>query len=324
MMDSALTPYNQAVIGPVSQVTLGYLKITTQNESQNYRRLLLSPTTGTGNPSAVFSIALFDGATQIANFVSPASAVGACIADNDMAVGDICFNITDTIYPTTFYLNTPKSLKVVANLLTPTTEGELVKFSIKAGKLQTLGTISGTIISNTEPIDLYSATRGVYAVHSNVVEVEKSASSPSGNVFRGTFINQGVWNLNLSGAINSIDVASVTFTSLIGLPNTATTTMFRLYDYTNSTVVAQASVVNATNGTVTFDEIPTTQFQLTRGIPRNIALQVTTTDAMVWPSGFCLLWTIANSSDIGLSIGAVGYNGTTWSIPATANTITLN
>jgi len=319
--DTSTSIYNQAVIAPAAQVTLGYLRITAQNEDQTYRRLQLSSALATGAGSLVniaSGVALFDGNTQVTNFVAPlaVNTVGTtCFVANTNAAGDVCFTAADTITPTTFTLNTPKVLKIVANVLAANAENRTFSFNITSpgtvGRLETLGKSSGLVADNNAAINIVSNVgayneTGTYGVRSNVVEVTKDAASPSGNV-RGTFMNNGIWDLNLNGTANTVAVSSIVFTSKVGLPNTGTpvtAAMFRLYDYTNSLVIANASAVNITNGTVVFAGIPAANLTITRGTTFKIALQVTTTNTAVWPINTSLQWSIRSSADV--NIGAYG------------------
>jgi hypothetical protein len=311
--DSTLTPIDQNVIAPVSQVTLGYLRITAQNEDQDYRRLLLTPVTAAGDLRTVASgVALFDGSTQVTNFNAPQAAGGTCITAADIAAGDVCFTATDTLTPTTFSLNTPKVLKVVANLLTPAAETQSVRWTIVATKLETLGKTSGVVASNAAGIDLRTTssigTGGTYSVRSNVVEIAKDATSPSGNV-RGTFVNHGIWRLNANGTAATLNMGRIVFTSKVGLPNVAgnlaTTGMFRLYNVSTGQIISsEASRVDNVAGTVTFDGIVGTRLQLTRGVPQMIALQVTTTSTAVWPINTQLQWSIQTPANV--NVGSYG------------------
>ncbi|MCL4405971.1 MAG: DUF5011 domain-containing protein [Patescibacteria group bacterium] len=331
--DSTLTPIDQNVIGPVSQVVLGYLKITAQNEDQDLRRLLLSSTATVAADlrTVASSVALYDGNTQVTNFNAPLAAGGTCITAADEAAGDVCFAATDVLTPTTFSLNTPKTLKVVANLLTPAAEDITEYLFIRPGKLELLGKTSGVVASNGALIDLRTTTSlgtgGTYTVRSNVVEVVKDATSPSGSV-RGTFVNHGIWQFTANGTAATLDIGRLIFTSRVGLPNVAgnaaTAAMFRLYNVTTGAVITPVTItVNNAAGTVTFDGIPSGQLQLTRGIAQKVALQVTTTSTAVWPINTQLQWSLTTRDSIDVTSGGAGYGATTWSFPADANTVTL-
>ncbi|MFA4999334.1 MAG: peptidoglycan-binding domain-containing protein [Parcubacteria group bacterium] len=320
--DNTTTAIDQNVIGPVSQVTLGYLKVTAQNEDQDYRRLQFTPVTSVGDLSTVASgVALFDGTTQVTNFVAPLTVATALVGSNcitatagggNVLAGDVCFAATDTLTPTTFGLNTPKSLRIVANLLTPAAENITTRLTVAATNLETLGKTSGVVASNANAIDLRTTsslgTGGTYTTRSNVVEIVKDATSPSGNV-RGTFTTHGIWKLTANGTANTVNIGRIVFTSRVGLPNVAgnlaTVAMFRLYNVSTGQVIAsQASQVDNVAGTVTFDGIVGTQLQLTRGVPQSIALQVTTTSTAVWPINTQLQWSVTSAANV--SVGSYG------------------
>jgi hypothetical protein len=317
--DQILTPLNQNVIGPVSQVTLGYLKITAQNEDQDYRRLQLGSTVGGGvDLTAIASgVALFDGNTQVTNFNAPLAvntAGATCFVANTNVAGDVCFTAADTLTPTTFTLNTPKTLKIVANLLTPGAEGRTVTFTIAQNRLETLGKTSGVVTANAAAAGIVLTTTssigagGTYTTRSNVVEIAKDATSPSGNV-RGTLVTQGIWKLTANGTANTVNIGRLVFTSRVGLPNVAgnlaTVDMFRLYNVsTGQVIAARASRVDNVAGTVTFDGIIGTQLQLTRGIAQQVALQVTTTSTAVWPINTQLQWSLLSAANV--SVGSYG------------------
>jgi len=301
--DPTTSIYDQAVVSPAAQVTLGYLKVTAQNESQDLRQLEVTNTGGVGAMNAILSgVALFDGSTQVTVFNAPNNGTAACLSGG-ANVNKTCFVNADIITPTTFTLNTPKVLKVVGNVLAAATEVNRLTFQVTAGELQTIGKDSGALAVNAANINLvtnagaYNET-GTFGVRTNVVEVTKDAASPSGNV-RGTFVNHGIWDLSLSGTANTADVGSIIFTSQTGLPNTATpitAAMFRLYDYTNSAPIAVVAEVNIAAGTVAFRGIPAAALRITRGQVQKISLQVTTTNVAAWPINTSLQWSVRSNN----------------------------
>jgi len=200
-------------------------------------------------------------------------------------------------------------------LLTPAPEVSTERFTVNATELTTLGKTSGVVTSNAGALDLRTNTSlgagGTYTTRSNVVEIVKDATSPSGNV-RGTAVIHGIWKLTANGTANTLDIGKLTFTSRVGLPNVAgnlaTVAMFRLYNIsTGQDIAIQASRVDNVAGTVTFDGIVPGRLQLTRGIATQIALRVTTISTAVWPINTQLLWSIATAADV--SVGAYGPNG---------------
>jgi len=302
--DPTTSIYDQAVAASSAQVTLGYLKVTAQNEDQTLRRIELTNTAGVGAMNAILSgIALFDGDTPITAFNAPNNGTAACLSGG-ANVNKVCFINTDILTPITFVLNTPKVLTIKGNVLAAPNELNRLALQVAVGEMETLGKDSAAVAVNAGAINLttnvgaYNET-GTYTVRSNVVEIVKDATSPSGNV-RGTFQTHGVWDLNLSGTANTADIGSITFTSLTGLPNVAgnpvTAAMFRLYDYTNGAPINVVAEVSAANGTVAFRGIPAAALRITRGSTQKIALQITTTNVAAWPLSTSLQWSIRSAN----------------------------
>jgi peptidoglycan hydrolase-like protein with peptidoglycan-binding domain len=316
--DPTTSVYNQAVISPAAQVTLGYLKVTAQNEDQTLNSMEIT-NTGVGNMSAILSgVALFDGTTQITTFNAPNNGVATCLT-GAANPNRVCFQNADVLTPTTFLLNTPKVLKVMGNVLAlAPVEVDRLQLQVALNNLRTLGKSSGVFALNTGAggvvgaialttnVGAYNET-GLFDVRTNVVEVTKDAASPSGNV-RGTFVNHGIWDFTLNGTAANADVGAITFTSQVGVPNVGaaplTPAMFRLYDYTNSAALNVPAAVNIGAGTVTFANIPAGTITLTRGQVRKLSLQVTTTNVAAWPINTALQWSIRSFGSV--QIGSMG------------------
>jgi hypothetical protein len=206
--DTVTSPYNQNVLGPVSQVVIGTLKFTAQNEDQRLRDAVLTAvqTGAADNNDDLFlyvtGVALADGTVPISNFNAP-QAVGG---DN---LNTVTFATADIFTPVTFVKGVPKTLNILANVISPLPlEGTTVRWTINAaGDLRTTGVTSGVVANSAgNPIDLRvniaaaaGNEGGTYTLRSNVLEMKKSAGSPSGTISRGTFANVALFDLESKG-----------------------------------------------------------------------------------------------------------------------------
>ncbi len=329
--DTATNKYNQTLLGPVSQAITGTIKVTASDENQRLRDVVLTGVTSAGNvDDYVSSVALYDGTTQIANFITP--------------VGNTAtFTTTDMIVPTTFIKNTPKVLNIVANIIFPSTQGTTLYWTIgaAANQFRTTGITSGAVATN--PLTLTDLRTnigaynegGTYTMRSNVLEMSKSADSPSSTLARGTFVTVAKYDLNSKGNGQNLGLSAVTFTSTVGLPAALTSsvaatgvlndaTLFRLYDVDNAVAIPATSFLNVANGTIAFSGITAAAFPaVTYGQTRHLALQVTTTNQALWPAYTSLLFTIQKATDVIVPNAGVGFGGAVYSIPAIANTVTI-
>ena len=368
--DASATPRNQAIVASAPQLLTGTVRFTAQREDQSLRGLALVGTASAGAGTVVnyFSgVALFDGVNQITNFVVPGAntgagqvcsvAVGGLIgaAANDV----VCFAPTDIFIPTTFIVNTTKTLKIVANTLpvvAPLAEGDDVFWNIGNAAadglgatidgLQTLGRTSGQIAENVAaaiPLtvnsgNLGAGTGGDLAIFSDVLEVKKTVDSPSGTVARSNNARLAAWEFTSRGTGVNLQIASITFTSLTGGLGGVGVAVgdFKLYDETNGIgLAAAANVLNAVTGQVTFNAGGNV-FIATPGVPVTISLLVDTTSLVKFIAGTQLNWAIRQGDTIGggvsdVTVGTVGVGndrgvgitGNVISIPATANIVTV-
>jgi len=323
--------YNQNLLGPVAQAITGTIKVTANNEDQRLRNLVLTGVTlntagGAVNTNLyVTSVALYDGSTQITNFVAPGT--GLLPAGGAATANDVVFTTADVLIPTTFIKNTPKVLNVVANIISPLpAEGTTLYWTIGAvaNHFRTTGVISGAVATNgglasdfRTNIGAYNEG-GTYTMRSNVLEISKSADSPSGTIARGTFATVAKYDLNSKGAGQNLGLSAITFTSTVGLPSALTSsvaatgalnhaTLFRLYDVDNGVAIPATRFLNVANGTITFSGITAAAFPaVVYGQPRHLALQITTTNQALWPAYTSMTWTALTTANV-----VVGQMGTT-------------
>jgi hypothetical protein len=341
--DPTVTPRNQAVLGPSAQVLLGSLRVTASREDQNLRALSLVGTTSAGNlADIVSSVALFDGDTQVTTWKAPAN-------------NDVVFNPEDIITPTTFVVNTPKTLKIVGNMITPGTgtEGTTVRLSVGATAsscdgdtatidcLQTLGRTSGQITESANgAIDLRvnsgglgNNTGGVLTLYSSVMWAKKNASSPSGTINRNSRATLATWDFGAVGT-DDLEINSITFTSLAGGLTNATHTNFMLYDEFTGTYLANSadSDSNIAGNQVTFSvgKALTSAIPVTRATGARLSLKADITSSNVFATGTQIQMSIREAGDVDVEklntnvdrgIGIT--SSTNISIPADAGLVTV-
>jgi hypothetical protein len=341
--DPLATPVNQAILSPASQVTVGTVKVTAQKEDQTLRNLVLTAvTTGENLDALVSSVALYDGTTQVTNFVSPASGATA-----------VTFSGSDILTPAvTFVKGTPKTLRAVANTL-GSLNGKTLRFTIATGdgntatveSISTLGKDSGQIwekgaVGVTDLRNSVGAATeaGEYTLNTEVIEVAKDAASPSGTVGRGTFQTYATWDINAFGTTNDIDVTGIVLYSKVGLPTGIANASFRLVDTDTGEEIGTAGgagvdiVVTPASGYVTFSNITAGDFRITPGITKRVSLQITTTDTTKWLANTAMQWTITplvlGTDPITASDGVVttlggSSSGLVYSYPADTNLVNI-
>ncbi len=311
--DIVTTPFNQNVLGPTSQVITGTLRITASNEDQRLRTVVLTGVvTPSGNVAGLLSsVALFDGLTQVTNFIAPVTDV-------------VTFAAADILVPTTFTNNTPKTLNIVANVISPVpVEASTLRWTLATAgsQLEMIGVISGTVAQKASGVvDLrvnasaFNAG-GLYTFRSNVLEVKIAADSPSGTIARGTFTSVARFDLESKGANQNLGVDTLVFTSTVGLPPalissvTATgvlnsATLFRLFDRDGGIPIATTRFLNVADGTIRFSGIPDGALTVTFGQVRKISLQITTTDQGLWPTNASMQWAVRTAASA--VVGSVG------------------
>jgi hypothetical protein len=332
--DALVTPRDQAILSPVSQATLATIKVTAGRENQRLRSLVLNATTtgAVALNNIVSGVALFDGDTQVTNFIVPTAATTS-------------FTAADILVPTTFSVGVPKNLKIVANIL-PNINATSVYWGINLNQMTTQGLSSGVVASNTVAVDLRvnsgglgASTGGTLWPYTDVMEMAKTADSPSGSIARGTFSTVGKWTLTARGAdALGIAIRTFSFTSKTGLASmlATDTALIRLYDETNGIVLCDgtgavgSTTIQLATSSINFTLAATNTLSVAPTEPRVISLQISTTDTTKFPVGTSLHFTIQQWTDaIGViavtTAGArgVGYGGTVWSIPADANRVNI-
>ncbi|MFA6336946.1 MAG: peptidoglycan-binding domain-containing protein [Candidatus Paceibacterota bacterium] len=320
--DALETPLDQSIMSPASQVTVGTLKVTAQREDQSLRSLVLTGVPSTGTMDTLLNgVALYDGTTQVTNFVAPATG-----ADT------VTFSGTDILSPAvTFVKGTAKTLRIVANTASSIT-GTNFYWTIAAtsGQFTTIGKTSGQLFQSSTAGDLRvssgNTAAGTYTLNPIVVEILKDAASPSGTVGRGTYKTYATWGMNSYGTTSDVNLTSVTFYSKVGLPTGATSSMFRLVDTdTDTAITVGTTTVDAASGTVTFD-IASSNLVITNGVTKRVSLQITTTDTSAWAQNTSMHWTIIPSTSVtfaetGAAVGSS--SGVNYTIPADTNLVSI-
>ncbi|MFA5643789.1 MAG: peptidoglycan-binding domain-containing protein [Candidatus Paceibacterota bacterium] len=321
--DPLATPLDQAIMIPASQITVGTLKVTAQREDQTLRSLTLTGVVvGTGNVASTLSqVALYDGVTQVTQFVTPAT-------------NNVVFLNSDLISPAvTFVKGTAKTLRIVANTLGTATAGDTIYFTVPAtfGAFTSIGKDSSQLFQSASATLLTTGTgatvAGTYTVEPVVIEMTKDAASPSGTVGRGTFLTYATWDLNSFGTTANRSIDTITFYSKVGLPTGADNTMFRLIDTDTGTAILSATpVVTPASGTVAFD-ITTTDLTIVPGVTKRISLQITTTNATVWAASTAMQWSVIPAGYVtfvgATDIGIGSSSGLVYSIPADTNLVNI-
>ncbi|MFA5747072.1 MAG: hypothetical protein WC926_03275 [Candidatus Paceibacterota bacterium] len=322
--NTSATPQNQSVLTGAAQVLVGTVKVTAQREDQTLSQLILTGVPSGSTTAQLFSgVALFDGDTQVTDFVAPST-------------NTVTFTTNDILSPgVTFVKGTAKTLKIVGNTLSGAgIDGDTVYFKVLTSGITTVGNDSSENASApTSDTNLTFSdgtyNHGTYTFNDIVVTAAKNAASPSGTVGRGTFKTYAIWDLQSYGTNDDITIGTTTLTSNSGIPSGLSTTtdlgMFRLVDADDSSALAlAASDFSVTNGTVTF--VPTANNTITAGTTKRIALLITTNDTTTgkWVANTGMLWTIGDSTAISLSAGGLGSgDGINFSIPADTNAVSI-
>jgi len=323
--DHLVTPRNQAILAPVSQAVVATIKVTVGRESQNLRSLTLTCNASSTNCATYYSnVAIYDGATQVTNYVVPNAT-------------SVVFAAEDIINVENFEVGVAKTLKVVANTLG--TAAGTSSWAVAAGDMVTVGITSGQLATNTvqdlrvNSGGLGANTGGLLTALADVLEMKVSAGSPAGTISRGTFASVAKWDLISRGAdAQGVDVTDITFTSKTGLASASDTdtALVRLYDETNGVPLslAASTTITVANGTIRF-QMATGTLRVAPTAVRVISLQITTTNTAKFPA-YSSMWftvnTAANATVLAATDGAArgtGYGGTVWSIPADAYQVSL-
>lgn len=283
---------------------------------------------------------------------APAAQDGA--ADVDLFVFDSSDFISDVI----FTKDTYKTLLVKANVAAGATDTTAFTVNIPNTTSMMLftGQDSGSAYdmkTDTAGLNLYFSPSpyagGTYSFDSHLIEMKKAATSPSGSVSRGTMAAYAVWDVsNVSSDLVDLTISHITFTSKTGLPSGLTdgadansALLFELYDGEGNRLAYGADGTDVVtlvkgSGTIQFVDATNGLISVSTGSPKQLVLKITTTDTSVWPSSTQMQWSVEavgdakvqqvgaiNGVDTDATDGRLGYGGTTWTIPAVTNIVTL-
>jgi len=331
---TTLTPYSQAILAPSNGVTLAALKIYAQREDMKLTNLTVTINgTDYNDEAAISSMTLYadDGTTQLTTPVAYDASVGAATVDT------FTFSSTDIISDIIFTKSAYKTILVKANVSSSmdTATGITLNIAATADHLKFMGQDSATASDYASAFDLDISAPyagGEFSSDTKVVTIQKAAASPSGTISRGSQTVTGIWDVENHDSLGAAAVLTgITFTSKTGLPSTISTAdenvagdkLFSLYDGDGNLLAGgvadfASTVVGA--GTVAFTDVGLT---INTGEPKQIKLVVDTTSLTNWVQNVTLQWSVEVVGDVTVTDGAVGYANGTWSIPATANVITL-
>ena len=331
--ETTKTPYSQGVLAPINNVILGALKVYAQREDLKLTKLVLTAV-GTGYVADdISSVTLYadDGVTLLSNPVSEGAGNTFTITSDTDLISDIVF--TKAVY---------KTILVKANVNVAIAGVPNLHFTI-ANADDNL-TFEG--MDSAQPYDYNDDTAGwdfafnspyaggTFAFSQTLVEMKKASTSPSGSVSRGSSQTYAIWDLtNVSSDTYDADITSIKFTSKTGLPGTAVVADYKLYDGDGNKIcdsVACADVISVADGTITFANGGAVLLTIPQGTPKQLVLEIDTTSTTKYPSSTQMQWTLNAFGDAtvlggvaGATTGYIGYGGTTYSIPATANVVTL-
>ena len=331
--DSVMTPYEQGVLAPSINVTLGALKVQAQREDMRLQNLVLTPS-ATGKVSQI-TLYAEDGVTPLSNPVSEAGGVF-------------------TFSPSTGYINNIVFTKGVSKTIlikgnpTATQAGFTLTIADLANSLDFIGQQSSIEFDTATPwtgdfaFALSTPNKGTFNLHPEILTITKSSTSPSGSVSRGTFQTYASWDVvNNSATLQNLRITKIKFTSKsglsTGLDDAADEVLFRVTDE-NGTVVFTGDATHDTltkaSGTIAFNADAYTEYlTVVPGETKKMNLQISTLDTSKWLSSQGMQWSIEAVGDVtvedfvanggaadGTLEGYVGYGAGQWTIPAIANT----
>lgn len=344
--DSVKTPYSQGMLSPVNNAIVAAVKVYSQREDQKLTKLVITggfdtdgdyDFDGGGDAGAdlsnVSSLTLYadDGLTALSDAVAPVA--NKVTFDSTNIFNDIIF--TKAVY---------KTLLVKANI-TGADAANPLTFAIgnTAGDLTTTGMDSGNDFASAAAYTKLNITGtpyagGEYYIDQSIAEMKKASTSPSGSISRGTLSTTAIWDVvNASSDLGAINLDVIKFTSKTGLPaavtgavETTADDLFKLYDGDGTLLVSAAAdgdaAVTVGAGFVTFTKA--NMMTINTGEPKQLKLVVDTTSTTYWPSNTQIQWSVelvgdATFQDAASATARLGYAGTTWSIPAVANTVQL-
>jgi hypothetical protein len=158
-----------------------------------------------------------------------------------------------------------------------------------------------------------------------------------------------IWDVsNVSSDLADLTISEITFTSKTGLPTQLTdgadandALLFELYDGEGNRLAYGGDVTDVVtlvkgSGTIKFVDANNGLINVSVGSPKQLVLKITTTDTSKWPSSTQMHWSVEavanavvesaaaiNGDAADTTDGRVGYGGTTWTIPAVTNIVTL-
>ena len=344
-----LTPYSQAILAPSNGVTLAALKVYAQREDMKLTDLTIA-IDGTlyDDEADISSMSLYadDGTTQLTTpvaFTPVASQSDAQkIVDGAVTRDIFVFSASDFISDIIFTKSTYKTILVKANVAASMDGSSAITLDIhnSTNQLKFIGQDSGTAYdmkTDTAGLSFVIASPyagGTFISDTKVITLEKAAASPSGTVSRGSQTTTAIWDVENTDSLNEAAVLTgITFTSKTGLPsalsdaddNVAGDQLFSLYDGDGNLLAGGVAdtahtVVVKGSGTVAFTAVGLT---INTGEPKQLKLVVDTTSLTYFVQNVQLQWSVEVLGDVVVTDGAVGYANGTWSIPATANVITL-
>jgi hypothetical protein len=319
----------------VNGAIIGAIKVYAQRENQKLTNLVLTVSgTGYDDEGAISSVTLYDaaGTTQLSNPIAYGDST-------DDTIDTFTFASTDFINPIIFTSGQYQTMLVKANVSSTGDGATAVKATIAdtSGQFATEGVDSGTAYQfSTDQDGALSLAitspyaGGTFSLDKTLVEISKNASSPSGSVGRGTLKEYAIFDVN-NVSSDSVDavITAVTFTSKTGLPGALTALdddiLFALYDTSGNLLAGGTTddtgvTLDEDAGTVAFSSVGLT---IHAGQPDQLVLQITTTSLTLFPALTQMQWMIYAVGDVTVTSGYAGFGGTTYTIPAIANLITL-
>lgn len=351
--DSTKTPYAQGILAPINNVTLAALKVHAQREDLKLTDLVVTVAgTGYDDEADISSISLYadDGVTQLTNPVTYDDG-------NDDTTDTFTIDSADFISDVIFTKDQYKTILVKANAASTITDTTafVVTLANAVNQLKFSGQDSASTYdmkTDTAGLNLYFTSPyagGTFSFDNHLIEMKKAATSPSGSVSRGTLASYAIWDVaNVSSDLADLVISHITFTSKTGLPSGLTdgvdaddALLFELYDGEGNRLAYGADGTDVVtlvkgSGTITFVDATNGLITVSAGSPKQLVLKITTTDTAKWPSSTQMQWSVEvvgdakvqqsgaiNGVDTDATDGRLGYGGTTWSIPAVTNIITL-
>lgn len=312
--DPLHAPQNQAILAPTTGASLAFMKYTPLVQDQTCKSLALTAVPNSGTLDQIVSgVALYNGTEQLTNFVASVPGSNA-----------VLFSEQDFIKPLALTKDISVYLSVVGNV-NAGADGKKLSF---LAKISTIGKISGKFTSPA--VDLRTNVGsinegGTYSFAKSILDISKDYSSPTGIVGRGTYRIYAIFDLNSYGTISDIDLTEITFTNKVGLPAGTTPNMYRIVDADTAQTIPASVTVGADS--VSFSGIQRGNLQVWAGLTKRVALEITTTSLVSWPSNTAMQWSIASADSIksyeGTNTVGIGYGGWNYSIPCDANLVSI-